>query len=815
MTHDLTPPQGRDVTRYVHHDPPPGPGYPPTPLPDEEIRLGALWALISRNRWTIAIFIGCALFLAALYNALATPIWRASATIRLEEMERNPLASETAALIGFSSDEEIETEMEVLRSKTMAGRVADSLALQVQVARPEEHARAQIFASVHSVPDAVPGAYVLERDGDGFRLHSDTGEDLGPAPIGSPTTVGGVTFSLAPSAREHDPIEFTVLPRREAVRAMASQLSIRQVKPDVSMIEVVYEGPDSSLVAQIPNQYARLFMAQRRSEHRTEASSTVDFLREQIDSISVDLIEAEQELRAFQEAEGVVALQAEGEARIGQVAALQAQRDALEAESYSMGRLLQEAESAPAEPGQPSPYRGLVAYPRLLAASATSSLLSNLANLENERQGLLTQRTEDDMDVQALTARIESIEDQLHSMATTYHRGITREVSSLESSLGREAGILSTIPRKQLEMSRRQRETQLLQQVYTLLQTRLKEAEIAEAVQDPSARIVDPASIDGGPVKPRSLMNFGLALVLGAMAGLGAAVLREARDKTVHTREDLKRLTGAPVLALIPYLDSSDRSLTRGRMKFLTDRLGGNGQGEEGDRRDMVLAAGESRGAVSEAFRTLRTNVTFTAADEVPRTLMITSALPSDGKTITSINLAHAFAQQGLSVIIVDADLRRGQIHSVLETDCEPGLSNVLIDAATIDAAVRRLTLQEVELDVLPRGTSPPNPSELLGGSRMRWLLEQLVERYDHVIFDTPPVSLVADASVLAPLMEGVLLVARAGYTEEAAIKNAMEQLLHVGAPVKGTILNCIDERSQRYSGYSYDNRYHAYYTAE
>lgn len=811
MGQEISRPPGRDVTHYAGQPgAPPHPGYPPTPLPDDdEIRLGELWALVSRNRWLIAGFVAVAVGLAALYNTLVTPIWEASTTIRIEEMKKNPLTSETAALMGLGGDEEIETEMEVLRSYAMAERVVDSLALQVQMADPESYTRSEIFSSIQVLPEAVPGVYVFERQGEEFILRRETGESLGRVSPESLASFDGLSFSLASTAPDHPRIRFQVLPRDQAVQALLARLSIRQVNRDVSMIQVSYEGPDRSLVAEVPNQYAELFMVQRRGEHRTEASSTVAFLREQIDSLAVELSQAEEEQREFQEAEGVVALEAEGQASILQAAALQAKRDALQAEGSSLGRLLREAERSSPTPTGPSPFRGLVAYPSLLVSAAVSGLLSNLVNLENERQELLTRRTPQDMDVRALTERIDAIENQLHTIATNYHRGVTGQVSSLESSLGREAGILSTMPRKQVEMSRRQRETELLQQVYTLLQTRLKEAEIAEAVQDPSARIVDHAAIRGGPVKPRSTRNLVLAMVLGAMLGFGAAILREARDKTIHTREDLKQLTAVPVLALIPQFEEEQKSLTRRGLRLIGK---GNGKTSGGhQRRQLVAAAADQRGAVSEAFRTLRTNVTFTAADSVPRSLMVTSALPGDGKTTTSVNLAHAFAQQGLSVLLVDCDLRRGQIHSIFDVEREPGLSNVLVDSATIDGAIRPLEFEGVGLAVLSSGTLPPNPTELLTSSRMRWLLEQLEQRFDQVILDTPPVSLVADASVLAQLVDGVLVVARSGCTEEAALRYAMEQLLHVGAPVKGTILNCIDRRAGGYSGYSYGYRYSDY----
>lgn len=806
-------PPRRDVTRYgegaaVPWTPAPATGAPP--VADDEIRLDELWAIISRNRWLILGSVLVALAAAVLYNLWATPVYEAAATIRIEEPAKNPLADNP--LIGLTGQDELETEMEVLRSYAFAERVVDSLDLQVEVGEPKEYTRDQVFASVAVAENAHPGSYVLDRQDDHFVLETLSGRRLGKVIPGQAYQLEEVQFTLSPNALEEPRILFHVRGFGPAVDRLKDRLSIERIDPDVSIIRVRYQGPDRDLTPLIPNQFAELFLVQRRGEHKTEASSTVAFLEEQIDSIAVRLTDAEEEQREFQEEERVVSLEAEGESRIAQMATLQGRRDVYQAEQSSLGRLLQEAEQAPDDPTEPSPYRRLVSFPSLIATPTTSSLLSSLVELENQQSELMTRRTVANPDVQALATRIDQIEEQLHSVASAYHRGISGQVSSLESSLGRESGILSRIPRKQVQMARLQRETQLLQEVYTLLQTRLKEAEIAEAVKDPSARVVDRAAIRGGPIRPRPLLNLALALFLGMVAGFGAALVREYRDKTLQTRDDIRAITSAPVLALIPRFDERE-ALAEGKGRRLGKFLPINEKEREPGR--SLVVATDSDHAAAEAYRSLRTNLTFTSPEHIPRTVLLTSALPRDGKTTSSVNLAHVFAQQGMRVLLVDADMRRGEIHRLFGLARDPGLSNVLIEELRPEDAIRTVgTERGLELDVLTAGAIPPNPSELLGSRNVKALVELLNQRYEQIIWDTPPLTVVTDAAVLAPLMDSVLVVVRAEYTEDAALAFAMEQLGHVQAPVKGIVLNDIDPNDTRYGGYySYGYRYRYYGT--
>ncbi len=323
-------------------------------------------------------------------------------------------------------------------------------------------------------------------------------------------------------------------------------------------------------------------------------------------------------------------------------------------------------------------------------------------------------------------------------------------------------------------------------------------------------RVIDRAILPPEPIRPRTMRNILLGLFLGSMLGVGIAFTREYLDETVHTREDVQDSTGgAPILGMIPRIRRA--SLLTGRGNKGAESLIG-GTGELGAR---LVAGRDPRNPVSEAYRTLRTNLTFSNPDKPPKTLVFTSPLPKDGKSTTAANLAITLVQQGIKTLLLDADLRRGVLNSVFGVDREPRLTNVLAGSASIDDAVQEIDLLESgRMDFMASGVHPPNPAEILGSQRMKALLDALEERYDLIIIDSAPLTVVTDAAVLGTKVDGVILVARANVTEKGALTYSVDQLNNVRAPILGSILNDVDYRrdSRYYSSYGKYGYYHHYY---
>ena len=289
-----------------------------------------------------------------------------------------------------------------------------------------------------------------------------------------------------------------------------------------------------------------------------------------------------------------------------------------------------------------------------------------------------------------------------------------------------------------------------------------------------SVRITDSASYNGSPVSPRTWLNYVVALLIGLLLGIGAAIARHVLDRTVSSQEHVQEVTDKPVLASIGYDGAIKKS------PLLTD-LG-------------------SFAPRTEAFRVLRTNLQFLDLDHQPRCLVISSALQGEGKTMTSTNLAIALAQTGRRTLLIDGDLRRPRVAGQLGLDAAVGLTTVLVGNTDVKDAVQ--VHEPSGLHFLASGAKPPNPTEILQSRVTHDLIRDLCDSYDMVIIDGPPLLPVADAAVLSTIADGVILVVQHGKTTRDAVKDAITRLEQVGGRLFGIAVNMIPKRAT--GGYYY-----------
>jgi succinoglycan biosynthesis transport protein ExoP len=596
----------------------------------------------------------------------------------------------------------------------------------------------------------------------------------------------------------------------------------------------------------VPNLIAARYLARRQALERAEAGSAARFLREQLRRVNAELTEAEENFRSFREREQLVDPAVETSNEVSRLIAKESERSSLEAELKALSKSLAEIDQAGRTPGAPSPYRRLVGLPFLMRNEATSSLLNALVNAEIEKSAKIS-ATAEDPDMKILNAKIADLESQLRSITTTYLQGLRNQLEALDATLGTFGRELRSIPRKQLEYARLERNVKGLETVHDLLQGRLNEAEIAEAVTDASVRVVDSAVTPYAPSRPKPMVNIAAGLAVGLMLGVALACARQVRDGSIHSRQDVLAATGVPVLGLIPRIPNA-----RGRVALITDkRKIGSGGSAPGSRpavgalrrqpaprtytflgvvddaatpeapepervvrqaptlSPVELIVSRWTNVVAEAYSLLLTNVSFARTGPAPKVIAITSPLAEDGKTTCAVNLAITLALRGTKTLLIDADLRRGVVHTVLGAERAPGLSDMLTRSLLPHEAVRSIKVagEGGMLHFLTTGSIPPNPSALLESEDFRTLLNHFREQYETVIVDCPPANIISDASVLGRLADGVLLVARSGVTESAALASAVEQLTRVGVTVTGVVLNDIDFKKE--SGY--DSAYRSY----
>ena len=775
-----------------------------------ELHLRDFVNLVRRNVWLILAVAVLIIGVTAWVTWHTPEVYQARATIHVDQDRQE--SPELDFLSNMLHGSDVETEMALLRARSIADSTVDSLSLQVKVTQPMGRARSTLFSALSASAITEKGTFRIVQEGERYRILDAQERDVGVVAPGEAIVFNGIRMVLNPSPDTPLPaeIDITTLPQHDAVRELMDEISVARPYRDANVIAVTYEGTDPELVRDVPNTVAGVFIATRRAAKKTEARSTVAFLTDQIATYTEQLRESEEALLAFQQGQQVVNLQAEGAEQVRRLVESQSQRDQLTGELESLDDILAQIKAARAQDstatGDQSPFRRLAAFPTFLQNQAVTDLMSSLNNLETELQDQLTRRKPTHPDVVALRRGIDQLEDQLYQLALNYRSNLQNQVTSLNDQLKKFGSQLEAIPEKSLEEARLERQKKVLEGVYTMLQNRLKEAQIAQAVEPGDVRVVDDAVLPDQPIRPRKARSMILAVLFGLVAGVGIAAGKDYMDETVHSRDELTRITNLPVLAMIPRIKGA---------------ANGNGKlGRKGKSLGERLVTRNDVGSpVSEAYRAFRTNITFLGIDEPPRVLVLTSPGPAEGKSTSAVNLAITLAQQGTKTLLVDCDLRRGIVHRVFgETSSEPGLTNVLMGTVSLDEAVREVDVGEGQLlRLLPTGTLPPNPSELVGSQHMRRLLAELQGKFDMVILDSPPLNLVTDAAVLGAEADGVILIARAGTTDKGAVRYALDQLRAVKARVSGTVLNDLDYAGRgRYygsgSGYGY---YHRYYKAD
>jgi capsular exopolysaccharide synthesis family protein len=450
------------------------------------------------------------------------------------------------------------------------------------------------------------------------------------------------------------------------------------------------------------------------------------------------------------------------------------------------------------------------------STGAGSMLLDKLreqqVNLRIQVAELSTQLGPNHPTVVKLTSQLKEIDHQLQTetdkavdhLKGRYLAALQRE-NMLHDAFEKQKQEANKLNESAIEYSILKRDLDSNRTLYEGLLEKLKEAGVTAGLRSNNFRIIDAARVPTAPSEPNIPRNLSFALVLGVISGLGLAFLLENMDNTVRTPEQATALSSLPSLGMIPLGSKSGSHGPTGKRLALTSS------------KEVVETVTQVRpqSQMAESYRALRTSLLLSNLGAPPKVIMVTSARPQEGKTTTSINTAIVLAQKGVRVLLIDADLRRPSIHKTLGMGPRSGLSNVLTGSATLQQTI---TISPVlpNLFIMPAGTPPPNPAELLASSNMRDLIAELRGTYDHIVIDTPPTLSVTDAVVLSPRADATILVIRSGQTTKQALRRARDILMQVNAHVAGVLLNAVDLTSpDYYYYYEYQGKYGQYYNED
>ena len=446
-----------------------------------------------------------------------------------------------------------------------------------------------------------------------------------------------------------------------------------------------------------------------------------------------------------------------------------------------------------------------LSVPEVLKATEVTNFRRELASLRQKKDSLLITYTPEWPEVKKVDAEIKRIEGELKIAVAQEVDGLRVRYESLQTheneiraSFAAQRGVTTQQAGDQLEIMQQGQEIETNKQYLNTLLQRQRELEAISGERTNELSIENPGRLPRVPVAPARVRNIVIAFLLSLVAGIGLAFLLDFLDDTVKSIDDVDRYLHLPALALIP----------AGRNE--APRLKGVTPATSPAASTALALVEDVRSPVAESYRHLRTSLLLSSAGQPPKTILITSSQPSEGKTTTAINTAVMLAKTGAAVVIVDCDLRRPRLHAHFDLPNSRGLTNWLSGETDLDSLILSYDKQP-NLRLLTSGPVPPNPAELLGSEEMRKLLTQLSEKFAHIIIDSPPAISFTDASILATMVDGVVLVVHGGHSSRAVVRRAKQQLLDVGANIFGIVLNNV--KVEAYDHYS--NYYSAYYASD
>jgi capsular exopolysaccharide synthesis family protein len=444
--------------------------------------------------------------------------------------------------------------------------------------------------------------------------------------------------------------------------------------------------------------------------------------------------------------------------------------------------------------------------PEVRKSERIGNIQNRISQLKQTKATLEVTYTKEWPEVKKTEAAIKRLEDELQKEAdesvamlkAQYEAALAHEQSVHEMYV-KQRGTTDQQTRDQIEMAQYTQRLETNKQYLNTLLQKQREVQIAQGDKGSEVRIENYSRVPRSPVGPARLRNVMIAFVLSLVAGIGLAFLLDFLDDTVKSLDDVDRYIHLPALAMIP--------AGRGGAS-----LKGLPRANPGPSDSTALAMiDDVRSPIAESYRHLRTSLLLSSAGQPPKTILVTSSQPSEGKTTTAINTAFMLAQTGAEVLIIDCDLRRPRLHTQFEVTNSKGLTTWLSGERDLDNLLQTYSKTH-NLKILTSGPVPPNPAELLGSEEMRRLLGHLSERFAHIIIDSPPAISFTDASILSTMVDGVMLVVHGGRSSRAVVRRAKQQLLDVGAHIFGVVLNNVKLETQ---DYYYSGYYSNYYSTE
>jgi polysaccharide biosynthesis transport protein len=711
--------------------------------------------VLYKRRWIAGTAFTVVFLLVTVYTFTVTPIYEATTKLLIESDNPNVVAFKEVIDEQGSKNDYYTTQYNILQSRTLARRTLNDLKLwnHEQFGGVAKTGSFSVTGAVTGAVEAVKGAVT-------------SAETPGEAPAADETAT-----------------------ESRAIDAFISNLKVSPVR-NSRIVDVKFASTDPQLAAQVANTLARSYIDQNLEHKFTSSKEAADWLGGQLGEQRKQVEAAEAALQRYKEANDAISLEDRENIYVQKLgdlnsAVTRAKTDRLEKEALFNQLQAIKGNSA-----------ALDAFPAILSNPFIQQQKSEIAELQRQFASVSERLGEKHPDYQKVRAALQIAEAKLQGEIGKVVQSVRNQYLAARTQENSLMGALESQKREALSMNRKgieygvlRREVESSRQIYDSLMQRAKETGVSAELKSSNIRVVDAAEKPRIASSPRRNLNMLIALFGGSTLGIGLAFFFEYLDNRIKTPDEIKAHLGLPALGMLPAL--AEKPLN-GRYPLLGTGTPPN---------------------FNEAFRTVRTNVLFSSAEEGSKTLLVTSTAPGEGKTTFACNLAVSLAQTGQRVLLIDADMRKPKVHEVFDVHQEPGLSNLLVGGVKASESVRKSKVPGLWL--LPAGKLPPNPAELLGSQRFKEFLLSLKEHFDTIVIDSPPVMAVADAAVVAHRTTGVVFVVGAEMTSRYAAKAALDQLESARARFVGAVLNRVDiERHSYYYSQYYKKEYARYYQA-
>ena len=766
-------------------DPPQSYNYGVDPNAENEAHLLDYWRAIRKRLWLVVGVVALVTMLAIVYVARKPDFYEAQARVQVDLEDAGSVVNNPRPLYGPSDDPiYFNTQLQILVSQGLMRRVVRTLDLEHN---PD-------FFKGNPAQRQSTWQTLRRMMGVGSKPQDDTSKTPDQLPL---------TTTVAQATAREDLNEAKRL--APYVNTILGGLKVEPVKEtrgyykETRLIDIKYTHTDPQVTSKVVNAIAETYVFSNL-EKRTEANSTTGaFLQKRIAELQQQTRTAEERLVNYAKNNQIISLDPNQNTVVERLAGLnrqllEAENDRKTAEAAYNAAKAPNAASALADDG----------------ARQTNEIEAKLVELRQKRALLLVEATDEAPEVKEVDQQIGELDRQLKDLRsrksailltnlnTRFQQTVERE-QSLRKSFEQQRA--QTLSQNEAAINYRiiQQEIETNKSLLNGLLQGAKENDVVLAGKPNNISIVDYALTPDSPVGPNRTRTIIAAFFLSIGLGLGLALFLEYLDDTVHSTEEVERQLHLPALAVIPSVGSAvRRRVLPGKTALQRHNGNGNGAGKS-----ELLMNVDGRSPLAEAYRHLRTSVLLSTAGRAPKSLLVTSSLPGEGKTTTAVNTAISLAQTGASVVIIDADMRRPRLQSIFAMPGQEGLSSILSSDVSEDEMLSMITTDEASgLNVLTSGPIPPNPAELLGSDQMRRLLAALQASYSHVVVDSPPVSSFTDGVLISTMVDGVLLVVHGGRSSRHIVRRSKQLLNDVGAKVLGVVLNNVNLQSHDYYYY-------------